>query len=306
MKRKIMALMLIGSLGASPAMALYDATFWGTRALGMGGAFVSVSDDANAPAYNIAGTGEMEKAEITFMSAKIFSGLDGLDMSTDYFAFVYPISRKAGSISVGWSYFGDAGLRREDSVNLGYARELDDVIGELDWMSLMAGVNLRYLRQEVRYKGDTLDKSAFAFDIGILARFKYGISVGYSGRYFNRPDIGFKSEDRIKQTNVIGLSYYSEELPLLKIPYFTIAMDYEMREGENNLLLGAESLVLNGDLALRMGGWREQLNFGVGYGFDFGKEESKSRLTIDYTFGLPLEIQDSTGNHFVSLTFRFP
>ena len=272
----------------------------------MGGAFTAVADDSNAPAYNIAGISELEKAEVTFMSAKVFSGLDGLDMSADYLAFVYPISKKVGSLSLGWTYFGDTGLRREDSVNLGYARELDDLIGKLDWMSLMAGINLKYLRQEVRYKGDTLNKSAFAFDIGLLARFKYGISLGYSGRYFNRPDIGFKSEDRIKQTNVLGLSYYSEELPLLKIPYFTIALDYEMREGDNNLLMGAESRVIDGNLSLRLGGWKEQLNFGVGYGLDFGKEEGKSRLMIDYTFGLPLEIQDSTGHHFVSLTFRFP
>lgn len=306
MKKKLTALSLIIMMSTTPALALYDATFWGTRALGMGGAFTAVSEDVNAPAYNIAGIGEMEKAEVTFMSAKVFSGLDGFDMSADYLAFVYPVSKEIGSLSLSWSYFGDTGLRREDSVSMGYARELDDLIGENEWVSIMAGLNFRYLSQEVLYRGSLLKKAAFAFDIGILARLKYGISIGYSGRYFNRPDIGFKVEDRVKQTNVIGGSYYTEEIPFLNIPYFTFAVDYEMREGENTLLIGAESRVIDGKLSLRMGGWKEQLNFGAGYGFDFGKEGSKSRLMIDYAFGLPLEIQDSTGNHFVSLTYRFP
>ncbi len=305
MKKKLLILSIIMTFFSGKAMALYDISYWGVRALGMGGAFTAVSDDVNAPIYNIAGIAGMEKPEATVMSAKIFSGLDGLDMSTDYIGGVYPISRQIGSISLNWSYYGDTGLRREDSVNLGYARTLNDII-KVDWMDFMAGINLRYLSQEARYNGSDLNKSAFAFDLGLLARFKYGISVGFSGKYFNKPDIGFKTEDRIKQTNVLGAAYYNEKLPLLGIPYFTFAMDYEMREGDNTLIMGMESKVIDGNLALRAGGWAEQINFGIGYGFDFGKDDKKSRLMIDYAFGLPLQVQETSGSHFISLSFRFP
>ena len=304
--KKILILLLFMAFFAAPAFALFDVSYWGVRAMGMGGAFTAVADDVQSPIYNIAGIGGMKKAEATFMSAKLFSGLDGFDMSTDYLGFVYPISKEAGSVSINWSYFGDTGLRREDSVNMGYARSLDDVF-DSDWVSLMAGLNLRYMRQEVKYKGSDLSRAAFAFDVGFLARFEYGISAGFSGRYVNKPDIGFKMEDKVKPTSVFGLSYFNEDLPLLGIPYFTAALDYEMREGDNTLIFGVESRVIDGNLSLRAGGWMEQINFGLGYGIDFGRAEKKSRLMIDYAFGLPIGgIKESTGSHFLSLTFRFP
>ena len=292
---------------AAPAFALFDVSYWGVRAMGMGGAFTAVADDVQSPIYNIAGIGGMKKAEVTFMSAKLFSGLDGFDMSTDYFGFVYPVNEEVGSFSINWSYFGDVGLRREDSVSVGYGRSLDDLL-DSDWVSLMAGANFRYMRQEVKERFN-LSRSAFAFDVGFLARFKYGISAGFSGRYFNKPDIGFGlvGKDKVKPTNVLGLSYYNEDLPLLGIPYFTAAIDYEMREGDNILILGLESRVIDGNLSLRAGGWKEQLNFGLGYGIDFGNPGKESRLMIDYAFGLPIGgIKESTGSHFLSLTFRFP
>ncbi|MCL2335143.1 MAG: hypothetical protein FWC57_03660, partial [Endomicrobia bacterium] len=152
----------------------------------------------------------------------------------------------------------------------------------------------------------TLTQEAPGLDVGVLVRFSNGLSVGYSGKYLNSPDIGVTTDDYIYPTNVLGIAYFSENLPLLHLPYFTIAADLENRNGENTLKIGAETRLLDGSLALRAGGWREQLNFGAGYGLDFGKEK-KSRLSIDYAFGLPIGgIQDSTGSHFLSLSYRFP
>ncbi|MCL1972029.1 MAG: hypothetical protein FWG57_04430, partial [Endomicrobia bacterium] len=102
---------------------------------------------------------------------------------------------------------------------------------------------------------------------------------------------------------VIGAAYYREELPIVRIPKFTVAADYEMRSGDEDLLkIGMESKVIEGTLALRIGGWKEQINFGTGYEIKFGEYA----LIIDYAFGLPLEVQESTGSHFLSLIFRFP
>jgi hypothetical protein len=303
--KKGIAVIMIMAWCVRGALGMYDAPYWGVRAMGMGSAFSAVADDASAAAYNIAGSGEMKRGEVTAMSARIFSGLEGLDMSTGYFAGVYPMG-VYGNISAGWSYFGDTGLNREDSVSVGYAREMDDLIGN-EIVSLMAGVNVRYLSRNTRYKGETLTQSGAAVDIGLLARFKYGISIGYSGRYLNGPDMGYRQQDKVYKTNVIGISYYSEELAYVKIPYFTIALDYEMRKMKDTLLIGMESRVIKGRLALRCGGWAEQINFGTGYYIYFGEGEGdeRGRLSIDYAFGLPLEVQDSTGSHFFGLTYRF-
>ncbi|MCL2389975.1 MAG: hypothetical protein FWD54_00870 [Endomicrobia bacterium] len=302
MRKSALLSLSIIFLFAAKAFALFDASFWGVRAMGMGGAFTAVSDDVNAPGYNIAGIAGMESPEVTAMSAKLFSGLDGLDMSAQYIEGVYPISKKAGSVALGWSHFGDAGLRSEDMVNLGYANN----VYKNDWIKLLLGANLKYLRQAVMYMGDDLSNSAFGIDLGVLARFKHGISVGYSGKYLNSPDIGLKDTDNVPRTNTVGLAYYNEKLPYLDIPHFTVAMDYEIRDSENTLMLGMESRLINDTLAVRAGGWSEQLNFGLGYKLKFGKDEkNNSALSIDYALGLPLKVQDTIGSHFFSLSYRF-
>lgn len=306
--RKVIAVILsMAVLGAVNAHAAFKSTYWGVRPLGMGGAFTAVADDANAPVYNVAGTAGMKKAEATVTSAKLFTGMEGVDFGVDYVGAVYPISEKWGSVSLAWSLFGNTGLEREDVINVGYARSLND-LGIWEKMDLSVGIVGKYVRREVNFGemqgGEGKEsKDGITMDIGILARLPYGISVGFSSKYMTKPDIGFFSEDRVPAMNVIGVAYYSEELPVIKIPKFTLAADYQMRdEDENMLKVGAESRVIDGSLALRMGGWSEQINFGAGYGVKFGESE----LIIDYAFGLPIDMQDSTGSHFISLTLRLP
>jgi len=306
--KKILAILIsIGVMGVSNAQALFNSTYWGVRPLGMGGAFTAVADDANAPLYNVAGTAKLEKAEAAATSAKLFTGLDGFDMGTNYIGAVYPISKELGSVSLVWSHFRDAGLYAEDLVNIGYARTLND-LNIWDKMDLSVGASLKYVRHEINWGqhiagGSWEAKDGITMDVGILARFENGVSVGYSKRYLTRPDVGFEMEDKVPAMDVIGAAYYSEELPILKIPKFTAAADYEMRSGDEDLLkIGMESKVIDGTLALRIGGWKEQINFGTGYEIKFGEYA----LIIDYAFGLPLELQESTGSHFLSLIFRFP
>jgi hypothetical protein len=307
MKKRIVILLAIMVIAGSNAEALFNSTYWGVRPLGMGGAFTAVADDASAILYNIAGTAWMEKAEIVLTSAKLFTGMEGVDMGIEYIGMVYPISEKWGSVSVAWSLFGNTGLSREDTINIGYARSLND-LGIWEKMDISVGVVGKYVRQEVDFGeseggGGKEGRDGVTVDMGILARFEYGISAGISSKYMTRPDVGFSINDKIPSMNVIGLGYYNEELPVIRIPKFTIAADYEMRSGdENRLKIGMESKVIEGRLALRLGGWSEMINIGAGYEIEFGEAEIK----IDYTFALPIEIQENTGSHFLSLSFVFP
>ena len=102
--------------------------------------------------------------------------------------------------------------------------------------------------------------------------------------------------------NVIGLGYYTDEIPYIKIPTFTADIDVMFIDGETKIRLGVESYVLDNKLAIRLGGREEALNVGFGYEFSFINE---SKLIIDYALEIPLEVEESYGSHFIALSFRF-
>ncbi len=307
--KKIAALLLltIAFFTAQQVQAAFDDTYWGVRALGMGGAFTAVSNDANAPLYNVAGTAFVAQKEVTLMGSRLFAGLEGVEVGANYAGYVHPISARAGSISFAWSSISTPGLRREDTFNVGYARLLNDLVGlNSEVVEIAAGLNFKYLLQEVKFgvKEEDLDtyKGAMTGDIGILAMFSNGIGIGYSSKYIVPADIGFMEKDEVKNINVLGLSYYNDELPYIKIPYFTIALDVIFRDNETFVRAGVESYVLDRKLAIRLGGREEAFNVGFGYEFSFA---NATKLVVDYAFELPIEVEDSYGSHFLSLSFKF-
>ncbi|MCR4662745.1 MAG: hypothetical protein K5622_02510 [Endomicrobiaceae bacterium] len=307
--KKILAVVLlsIAVLTAQQVQAAFNDTYWGVRALGMGGAFTAVSNDANAPLYNVAGTAFTAQNEVTLMGSRLFAGLEGVEIGANYAGFVHPINAKYGTVSFAWSSISTPGLRREDTFNVGYARLLNDILDlDSEVVELSAGLNLKYLIQEVKFGENDKDlntyKGAMTGDIGVLAMFSNGIGVGYSSKYVVPADIGFMEKDEVKNINVVGLSYYNDELPYIKIPYFTIALDVIFRDSESSIRAGVESYVLDKKLAIRLGGREEAFNIGFGYEFAFANE---TKLVIDYALELPLEVEESYGSHFFALTFKF-
>ena len=307
--KKVLAVLLLTIMVASAqtAFAAFDDTYWGVRALGMGGAYTAVSNDANAPLYNVAGTAFAAQKEVTLMGSRLFAGLEGVEIGANYAGYVHPISANIGTISFAWSSISTPGLRREDTFNVGYARVLNDILRlNSDIVELSAGANLKYLLQEVKFDVADTDmntyEGAMTGDIGLLAMFSNGIGVGFSSKYIVPADIGFMEKDEVKNTNVLGVSYYSDELPLVKIPYFTVALDVMFRDGETFIRVGAESYVLDRRLAIRLGGREEAFNIGFGYEFAFANE---TKLVVDYALELPFEVEESYGSHFVALSFKF-
>ena len=307
--KKILAVLLltIVLITAQQVQAAFDDTYWGVRALGMGGAFTAVANDANAPLYNVAGTAFTAQNEITLMGSRLFAGLEGVEIGANYIGFVHPIDAKYGSISFAWSSISTPGLRREDTFNIGYARVLNDILRlDSEIVEFSAGLNVKYLMQEVKFgvNEEDLDtyKGAITGDIGLLAMFSNGIGVGYTSKYVLPADIGFMEKDEVKNINIVGLSYYNDELPYIKIPYFTIALDVIFRNNENFIRAGVESYVFDRKLAIRLGGREEAFNIGFGYEFAFANE---TKLVIDYALELPMQVEESYGSHFFALSFKF-
>ena len=308
MKKILLLLLLtITVVGIKEAQCAFVDTYWGVRALGMGGAYTAVANDSNAPLYNIAGISFAAQKEVTLMGSRLFGGVDGIEIGANYLGYVHPISLEYGAVSFAWSSTSTPGLRREDTFNLGYARELNDIFNlDKELVEISAGLNLKYLMQDVKFYEEDQDlsnsKGAMTADIGLLALFSNGIGIGYSSKYLFPADIGYEEKDEVKNVNVLGLSYYNEQLPYLKIPYFTVAMDIIFRDNETFLRAGMESYVVDGKLALRLGGRQEAFDIGFGYEFAFANE---TKLVIDYALELPFEVEESYGSHFIALSFRF-
>ena len=304
----VLTLLTIVVLTAQKVQAAFEDTYWGVRALGMGGAYTAVVNDANSPLYNIAGIANCANKEVTLMSSRLFVGLEGVEIGANYLGFVYPlIDDKWGAFSFAWSSLGVPGLARYDTFNLGYARRLNDVLQlDTEIINLSAGLNLKYLMQEINFDEEDKDlsssKGAVTGDIGLMAQFTNGISVGFSSKYLTSPDIGYVEKDEVSNVNVIGLGYYTDELPYVKIPIFTADIDVMFIDGETKVRLGVESYILEGSLALRLGGREEAVNIGFGYEFLFVNE---SKLIIDYALEIPLEVEESYGSHFIAVSFRF-
>jgi len=304
----ILSLMFAMVLVSQVVYGAFEDTYWGVRALGMGGAYTAVVNDANSPLYNIAGIANCAQKEVTLMGSRLFTGLDGVEIGANYLGFVYPFeSEKYGALAFAWSSLGTPALARYDTFNIGYARRLNDAFQlDSEVVNISAGLNIKYLAQEINFDEEDSDlsssKGAVTGDIGLLAQFTNGISVGFSSKYITSPDIGFVEEDKVSNVNVIGLGYYTDEIPYIKIPTFTADIDVMFIDGETKIRLGAESYVLDNKLAIRLGGREEALNVGFGYEFSFINE---SKLIIDYALEIPLEVEESYGSHFIALSFRF-
>ncbi len=312
-KNKIVLISLLMIMAVVPkAYAAFESTYWGVRPLAMGGAFTAVANDANAPLYNIAGIANLTEREISLSASRLFTGLDGVEIGTNYFEYTQPLSMTTdtyGVMSFAWASLSSPGLSREDTFNIGYARKVNDVLRlDPEIINLTAGLNLKYLRHEYNFSLSNSpglypsSKGGLTADIGVLAQFTNGISVGLSSKYLTTPDIGFENEDKVSRMNVVGLAYYNDLLPVVHIPYFTVAMDAVFVNNETNLRFGLESYLVDGKLAVRTG--MRQEAFDVGFGYDFMLSE-KVKLIVDYALEIPLEVEESYGSHFFGISFKF-
>jgi opacity protein-like surface antigen len=143
----------------------------GPRALGMGGAFVSVADDATAMFWNVAGIGRLTRNEAALIHSNWL-----LDTYYEYAGVVIPVSA-IGTFGVNFTYMnlGEMEQTTEQdpdgngikftcgsfAVGLAYARALTD--------RFSIGFNAKYIQESIMNCGAT----GFALDIGTLFRTQF-------------------------------------------------------------------------------------------------------------------------------------
>ena len=138
-------------LASPPSWAAETASFLdigvGARALGMGGAYTALADDANALYWNPAGLAKLEKREFTASHAEMYEST-----RLDFLACSHPTSQ--GTFSAGLTYLSQGKIEGRDSlgrptagfdasdaaVSGGYARKLE--FAEV-------GASVKYIRSHI-------------------------------------------------------------------------------------------------------------------------------------------------------------
>lgn len=296
----------------SPLYAAFLDSGWGVRPLGMAGAFTAVADDSSAQLYNPAGLALVEQKEFSFMSAKLYSGLDGVDIALNYAGYVEHLSAKAGSFGIAWGALSSPSLYREDTASFGYGRSLNDIF-KSSKLNISLGANIKYLKHEYTLDVRTVDDPVFAngqsaaattFDAGLLVELKNtGMSFALASRNMTSPDVGLGSVDKVLAENVFGVAFYSDEVSYLKLPYFTSALDIVSRGQYTDARLGIESWFFDGKFAVRAGAKKTDITLGLGYEIAIGES---IKVLVDYALAWPLEIEESSGSHRFGISVRFP
>lgn len=175
---------------AGPALGAETASFLdigvGARALGMGGAYTALADDANALYWNPAGLSKLEKREFTASHAELLEST-----RLDFLAYAHPTSR--GTFAAGMTYLSHGKIDGRDSqgrptagfdasdtaVSAGYARKLDFA---------QVGASFKYIRSHI---GST-EAQTVAADIG-ARRELGGLTVGAALRNLG-PGLKFQDQ----------------------------------------------------------------------------------------------------------------
>jgi len=248
--------------GAEPFSSLFlDAS---ARAVGMGGAYTALANDAYALAYNPAGLGRINARQAAFMHNSHFE-----DITQEHVCFADPGGWGA---AVNYLNFGEVsrttvsnpggtGLGKAGMTNMAAALGYGRVVGG----PLSAGAAVKYVRETI----DDVRGSAFALDLGLLysaERASAGLAVQNLG-----PTVKFEGSKESLPLNLRAGAAYG--FPLLGRNCTAAADVVKEKNGKALFALGFE-LPLVKTVPVRLGfNTRNQAGSGVsaGLGWKYGK-----------------------------------
>jgi len=261
----------------------------GARAVGMGGAFVSIADDITAMYWNPAGVTQLTQSEILFSHTRWIA-----DVSFNYAAFVTSLGNM-GTIGLNATFLSMDDMERTTELypdgtgekfsagdyafGLCYARNLTD--------RFAIGFNAKYIYQKIYH----CSASGFAFDVGTifttqLSGLKIGMSISNFG---TKMQMG--GRDLLTQVDVnqgiagnnpnISANLKTDQYDLPLMFRVGVSMDVLKGIGNSNLILAVDALHPNDDM--------ESLNVGGEYVFNqmfFLRAGYKSLFAQDSEEGL--------------------
>ncbi len=251
----------------------------GARALGMGGGFVALADDASALYYNPAGLPNLNYQEFSAMHINLFEGT-----SYNYAGWVFPDS-KLGGFGIGFFRIGTDDIERrsrfisggtfgysQSQILLSYGNSLGD--------RLSIGGSFKIVNQSL----DSLSDYGLGFDLGITAKMSNHISAGIILRDIIPPELELASLNETTPITIasgIGL----KNVLLYDKTILNAALDFEKIENRSLKIHTGAELLFNQSYALRLGYDNNNFSFGTGM--------VVNRVKIDYAYKIMDNINDS-------------
>jgi hypothetical protein len=271
--------------GGMPGSYLYMGV--GARALGMGGAYSAVANDATAVYWNPAGLAQMNPYQVSFMHAVLF-----MDSSFDFIGATAPTEH--------WGNFGAAMLSLT-SGDFEQRTALNEEVGTFStrdmavlfsWSKhffdrISVGLNYKLVTQKIlNHSG-----SGHGIDLGVKAPLVENISAGVVLRNLLTPKVTLAESPQTYPMQIgigIARAVFDDQ--------FLLSAEFSRISGWGNpqLSIGGEYRFME-RMALRFGVNSRSITFGAGFSFDsFGVGYSNvgnvdlgasHRFSLDYAFG---------------------
>jgi hypothetical protein len=289
-RRFFILLVLALLVGLSPRWVqagAFDAIPSGARAVGMGGAYTAVADDANSVAWNPAGLGGVRRPQITFNHIDVQTlGL----LSYDQFMYAQPFVYR-NAIAASWFRLGTTGQvtsfnYAENTFILTYEQNLQSLLPNLS-----LGLNIKVL--QVQYANGA---AGWGMDLGGRYQVNPEVAVAAVAENLNSPKLDWASgtSDNVPANLRLGVAGYIDRKT-------TVSFDVDqLLSGKPALHLGAEETLFDKLLSLRAG---------VTYSVDEGRFMPAAGLGVHIYF---LEFAyayashfDLDGNHILSLNWGY-
>ncbi len=258
----IITILIVCWVFSATLNAVFDDYEPSVRARGMGGAFSSLSDDANGVFYNPAGLIKAEE-HISIGYARLFSN-DYQILKTA--AFTMPLPGRAGNVAIGLQALDveylDVNLMSEQIYSVAHSFTLmQDIHSEFH---LGYSANVYHLTME-RFGNET----SFGINLGALVVLHHRTRLGFSVSNLNNPKIGENNKHELPQKLAMGLTYN---------PYYGVNTSLELKKpfGEATQIHGGVEVDVHQMLTLRVGLRNHPASFSGGVTFNV------RNIMIDY------------------------
>jgi hypothetical protein len=275
---------------------------FGARAMGMGGAFVAVADDATAGFFNPAGLVQIKQRIFGAFYRKMT-----LDRKLSYVVYNQPI-RDEATIALAWINAGVGDVMGRDSDGhpteeiSNYQNAVHLFLGRRILDQLSVGLGIGY----IQYNLANVDAYGIGFGVSVMGRpmpkLRLGASLEELGMRYS-----WASGEYWQQFGLLGSSV-KEDFPfnarvgtsyLLLEDRVLISAELEKNEKQKGRIhLGAEGWALE-NVAGRIGYDRGSLTLGLG----LRQEIQTAILGFDYAF-ISSRVEDDA-DHLISLQFEF-